>query len=363
MNAMPRAPFVGWDLGGAHVKAACVNSDGTVRHVIQRPCALWRGLEQLSTTVKSILEDMQVEKIAAHAVTMTGELADVFTNRAQGVRQILNLTTHQFASAPVLVYAGRKGFVTSEVAAHNTEHVASSNWLAAATLTTARLPEGLFIDIGSTTTDMVILTGGGVQARGHSDHQRLACEELIYTGVVRTPVMVVTDKIALSGAWISVIAETFATTADVYRLTCDLPQYADMLPSADEGDKSNAASTRRLARMVGRDSQSAEDSQWRRVADYVVERQLARLRAACEVNLSRELLTPQAPLVGAGVGRFLVRALAIRLQRPFVDFGALFPLEPIQGGVAIADCAPAVAVALLVGPHLAERIDENAQGN
>lgn len=360
---MPRAPIVGWDLGGAHVKAACVTADGAVRHIIQRPCPLWRGLEQLRTTVKSVLEDMQVEEIAAHAVTMTGELADVFSDRAHGVRQILDLTTPQFVGAPVLVYAGRTGFLTSEAAARNTEHVASANWLAAATVTTARLSEGLFIDVGSTTTDMVILAGGSVEARGHSDHQRLAYEELIYTGVVRTPVMAVTDKVAFSGAWVSVMAEQFATTADVYRLTRDLPQHADMLPSADDGHKSETASARRLARMIGRDWQSAEDSQWRRVADYIVERQLVRLRVACEINLSRGLLSPQAPLVGAGLGRFLVRALATRLQRPFVDFGALFPMEPVPGGAAIADCAPAVGVALLASAHLAKRVDENAQGN
>ncbi len=355
-------PVVGWDLGGAHVKAACVNTDGTVRHIIQRPCALWRGLGQLGTTVKSVLEDMQVEEIAAHAITMTGELADVFADRAHGVRQILNLTKYQFACVPMLVYAGRAGFISSEAAAHNTAHVASANWLAAATLTAARLPEGLFIDVGSTTTDMVILAGGSVKARGYSDHQRLGCDELIYTGAVRTPVMAVTDKIAFSGAWVNVIAEQFATTADVYRLTRDLPQYADMLPSADDGEKSEAASARRLARVVGRDWQPIEDLQWRRVANYIEERQLTRLREACEINLSRGLLSPQAPLVGAGIGRFLVRALAIRLQRPFVDFGTLFPMEPVSGGGAIADCAPAVAVALLVSAHLAKYANESAQG-
>jgi hypothetical protein len=40
------------------------------------------------------------------------------------------------------------------------------------------------------------------------------------------------------------------------------------------------------------------------------------------------------------------------LQRPYVDFGTFFPPEPVSGGTAIADCAPAVAVALLAGGHL-----------
>jgi (4-(4-[2-(gamma-L-glutamylamino)ethyl]phenoxymethyl)furan-2-yl)methanamine synthase len=347
---MWREPIIGWDLGGAHLKAAGLGMDGAIHHVTQRSCPLWHGLSQLRTTVRSVLEDMQISE-ATHAVTMTGELADVFINRAQGVRELLNIMTQQLAEAPLLVYGGPVGFVSPEAAVRDAEKVASANWLAAGTLIAARMAEGLFVDIGSTSTDMLVFAGGRVDSRGYTDHQRLAYDELIYTGVVRTPVMAVTDKVASSGCWISMMAEQFATTADIYRLTGDLPQYADMLPSADGGDKTELASARRLARMQGRDA-AAASTEWERIAKYIAECQLSRLRKACEINLSREILSPQAPLVGAGVGRFLTRALAMRLQRPFVDFGTFFPPEAIAGGTAIADCAPAVAVALLASAHL-----------
>jgi probable H4MPT-linked C1 transfer pathway protein len=271
------------------------------------------------------------------------------------VRDLLGVMEQQLTKAPLLVYAGPAGFVMPGTAVRDAEQVASANWMAAVTVVAARMSEGLYMDVGSTTTDMVVFAGGRMEARGYTDHQRLAYDELIYTGVVRTPVIAVTDRVAFSGAWVSMMAEQFATMADVYRLTGDLPQYADMLPSADGGDKSEAASARRLARMLGRDAASADGAEWARVADYIAECQLARLRAACETNLSRSLLGPQAPLVGAGVGRFLVRGLAVRLQRPFVDFGTFFPPEPIAGGAAIADCAPAVAVALLASGYLASR--------
>lgn len=348
---MWRESIIGWDLGGAHVKAACLGIDGAIHHVIQRPCPLWRGLSQLRTTVRSVLEDMQISE-AAHAVTMTGELADVFTDREHGVRELLDVMAQQFAEARLIVYAGSAGFVNADAAVRNAEKVASANWLAAGMLIADRMSEGLFVDIGSTTTDMLAFAGGRVDARGYTDHQRLAYDELIYTGVVRTPVMAVTDRVAFFGCWASMMAEQFATMADVYRLTGDLPQYADMLPSADGGDKTEVASARRLARMLGRDATTAAVSEWQRVAEYIAECQLTRLRAACETNLSRGILSPQAPLVGAGVGRFLTRALATRLQRPFIDFGTFFPPEPIAHATAIADCAPAVAVAMLAGAYL-----------
>ena len=54
-----------------------------------------------------------------------------------------------------------------------------------------------------------------------------------------------------------------------------------------------------------------------------------------------------ALLVGAGVGRFLVRELAGRLQRPYLDFSALFLMSTRQNDFRIADCGPAAAVACL----------------
>jgi hypothetical protein len=62
--------------------------------------------------------------------------------------------------------------------------------------------------------------------------------------------------------------------------------------------------------------------------------------------LSRSLLGNGAPLVGAGCGRFLVRRLARRLERPYVGFDELFDCEESAAATA-AECAPAVAVAVL----------------
>ncbi len=54
-----------------------------------------------------------------------------------------------------------------------------------------------------------------------------------------------------------------------------------------------------------------------------------------------------APVLGAGIGRHIAERLAARLGRPYQDFAALPPLASIPGA---AECAPAVAVALLACP-------------
>ena len=79
------------------------------------------------------------------------------------------------------------------------------------------------IDAGTTTTDLVPLEGGAVAARGYSDGERLAEGELVYTGVVRTPVMAVARTAPFDGRMQRIAAERFATMADVWRLWASFP--------------------------------------------------------------------------------------------------------------------------------------------
>ena len=75
-------------------------------------------------------------------------------------------------------------------------------------------------------------------------------------------------------------------------------------------------------------------------------RQLFQLECACGRVLSGVALPPEAPLIGAGIGRFLAVELARRLRRPYRDFASLIAV-PDHIAAAAADAAPAVAVALL----------------
>jgi probable H4MPT-linked C1 transfer pathway protein len=249
-----------------------------------------------------------------------------------------------FGGSDLRLYAGRHGFVAA--AEKHWQAVASANWHASARFVATRRPQALFIDIGSTTTDIVPLRGGQVEAVGYTDDERLVSEELIYTGATRTPVMAVAESVPFGGQRQRVMAEHFATMADVYRLTGALPEDADQLPTADGRGKTAADSARRLARMLGRDLQAGNLVDWRRLAAHLAERQLQTLQAAIDRVLSRGLLPDDAPIVGAGVGRFLLRPLAERLRRPYLDFASLIEGEPATREWA-ARCAPAAAVAIL----------------
>lgn len=336
--------IAGWDLGGAHLKAALVDQDAEARTVLQLPCPLWQGMDNLSSALTEAAT--QVGAAGRHAVTMTGELVDLFDSRSAGVEALIDGFTAAFPRAEVLVYGGRAGFLVPDDARRRPTDVASANWLASVRFAAKALPQGLFIDVGSTTTDLVPFRGGRDAAVGLVDEERLISEELVYTGVTRTPVMAVAESVPFDGRRQRLMAELFATMADVHRLTGELPADADQDPTADGRDKSVAASALRLSRMLGRDAGSASAAAWHRVAHYLAERQRQVIQDAAMRVLSRGLIAEEAPLVGAGIGRFLVRTLAAGLGRPYTDFGDLVS-GSAEAKEWAARCAPAAAVAIL----------------
>jgi (4-(4-[2-(gamma-L-glutamylamino)ethyl]phenoxymethyl)furan-2-yl)methanamine synthase len=333
--------FIGWDVGGAHLKAARVEA-GRLTAVVQLPCTLWLGLEHLERALEEALA--RLGPAEAHVVTMTGELVDLFPDRAAGVRALTGLLARRLTGARI--WAGALGFLEPERAREDPREVASANWLASVAWAARRMPEGLFADMGSTTTDLVPFVNGKSRHRGATDAERLSEAELVYTGAVRTPLMAVARSIRFRGRQQGVMAEYFATIADAHRVRGVLPGGLDLHETADRRGKSAPESAARLARMVGCDLVDASMAEWRLLADAFARRQLEQLVEATGRVLSRGDVSAAAPLVGAGAGRFVLRDLAAALGRPYRDFAELVDGTPEARELA-AISAPAAAVALL----------------
>lgn len=337
--------ITGLDLGGAHLKAARVGPNGRIAAALQLPCALWQGLDRVGTALAEVQATLAVE--GAVAVTMTGELADVFPDRATGVTWLAQAVTAALPEARCRFWAASRGFVGLDEVQARAGDVASANWLATARLTAQRVAEGVLVDWGSTTTDILLVSGGAVRTEGATDRGRLGSGELVYTGLTRTALMALARTAPFAGRQAAVMNELFATTADVYRVLDRLPEGADQHGAADGGPKDWPSSARRLARMVGVDLAEGSPPAWRALASWFAQRQLRQVEDALMLQLSRGLVGEGAPLLGAGCGRFLVRDLAARAGRPYRDFAELVDAAPGTEDI-VATCAPAVAVALLL---------------
>ena len=355
---LPRR-VLGWDIGGAHVKACWVEcrpgSDRVVRDIAQWPCALWQGLDPLDAAIalaRARWPEAWDDRAGPtrHVATMTGEMVDYFANREEGVYRLAAHLAE--ALGPSLhVYAGAttERWVTPQAAPRHWAAIASANWRATAEVVAVRCPDAVLVDIGSTTTDLIVLRGGRIATPGASDAQRLASGALVYQGVVRTPLCALAQRVPFEGEQVNVMNEFFATTADVYRLTGELDPAHDQQAAADNAAKDAPATRQRLARMIGRDAREAGDAAWLALARCWRGAQLDELAGQLERVLAGSGLPAEAPLVGAGCGDFLVADLAQRTGRPYRRFADdVVPLATTAGLAAWAQvCAPAVAVAWL----------------
>jgi probable H4MPT-linked C1 transfer pathway protein len=356
---MTSSSIMGWDIGGAHLKAALLDSHGVAQHVVQVACPLWRGLNELDQAIHQVQARM-AQIPTRHAITMTGELVDLFENRSAGVLAIAQHLKNKLPGE-VYFYAGArahastqhaniKDFVSFEQVPAAANNIASANWLASAEFVAQQMSHALFVDVGSTTTDLIAIVDGKVAAQGASDADRMCLDELVYSGVVRTPLMVFGPKVMFEGCLTNLAAEHFATTADVYRLTGDLLPEDDMADTADGAGKSGLESARRLARMIGHDVEHADLEGWRALAHTFKALQLERMREAVE-RISHQDLS--APLVGAGAGKFLVVDLAKRLNRPYIDATEFIRASSDHEKHWAGVCLPAYAVAHLALSYLA----------
>ena len=334
--------ILGWDIGGAHVKAARVEN-GVVVAAAQLPCAPHEGLGELEAAMRAMRDRMgDVER---HAVTMTAELSDAFADRQRGVVSIAAIFAHEIAP-DALFYVGARGFVQKPQVAANAAAIASANWRAAAEVLARSIEAALLIDMGSTTTDLILVREGAVAAMGDDDASRLATGELVYTGLLRGDPAMGVSLAPVDGHWTGLVGERFATMADVRRLTGDLTEETDTLPTADGRSKNLDDTRARLARLVGRDAGSGTPQQWDALAQFFARAQMRRIEDAITLIASREPAALTAPIVGAGIGRGVIADFARREGRDYRAFGEFLPVTAPAASTA-ADCAPACAVALL----------------
>jgi (4-(4-[2-(gamma-L-glutamylamino)ethyl]phenoxymethyl)furan-2-yl)methanamine synthase len=334
---------IGWDIGGVHLKAVRAES-GRIIKVVQIAAPLRAGVERLTEAFVSTKAELGPAD--RHVVTMTGELADTFCSRLEGVECLAMLAKRELKGTPVAIYAGPAGYIRPEQAREHADLVASANWHACASFIAQRRSNALFVDIGSTTTDIVPIIDGHVAATGYTDAQRLAAGELVYTGLVRAFIMASADRAPFRGAWTSLINENFANMADVYRILGILPGYADMMATADGREKTREASRARLARMVGADDTDAGDEAWTALARWFAEMQIRRIMDAAALVDSQHVLPTDAPVIGAGIGAHVVQEVTRRLSRAYVTFDTLLDATS-QAQAAASHCAPAAALALL----------------
>lgn len=341
MSELQNIKQAGWDVGGAHLKLALFSENSL--QVFQWPCPLWRGLQELIDCLNVAFAKISGDQWVHH-LTMTGELVDIFDNREDGVIKIIDTFIKTVPSGHhVKIFSGND-LVSAGSAIANTRNVASANWLASGQLLSRYFSDALFIDMGSTTADLLLIQGGKPCNMGYTDAERLRTGELVYTGAVRTCVNTICNSIPYDQDMVPMMAENFAVSADVYRILEALPDHADSGETMDGQGKDKVASMRRLARMIGEDFREPDIPHWEKASLHISTQQKEMIMKQARIQLAR--LDKEGVIVAAGVGRFLIQQVAQEIAIPCYDFSDAVLSETVRYSDCAADCAPAVSLAL-----------------
>lgn len=282
--------ILGIDIGGANTKIA--SSDGKITELHYVP--LWKNTE-LPEVLLEISRRLRPERTG---VVITGELADCFPDKETGLSYIMDAVNNAFDNA---YFLDSGGVFTKE----KKRDIAAANWMASAMIAGQEFGDCIFVDTGSTTTDIIPVKGVPLAAK--TDFERLKKSELVYTGILRTNIASILDTVKIGESSCRVSSELFAITADAYLFldmitsedyTCDTP---------DGAGRTVEDAARRLARVLCADLDEIEKSDLYLIAEQVMERQLNDINSAIREVAKKHGLNR---IVVCGLGEFLVKKAA-----------------------------------------------------
>jgi (4-(4-[2-(gamma-L-glutamylamino)ethyl]phenoxymethyl)furan-2-yl)methanamine synthase len=299
---------VGIDVGGAHLKV--VDHNGVHIHY----CPLWKG-----APLQELLGRYNLDTTSA-AVVMSGELADCFSSKAEGIGFIVDSVKAAFPDA--LFYGTDAAFHREAV-----PQLAASNWLVSADYLQELYPGAVFVDMGSTTTDIIPI-GRFEALKGLTDLNRLQQGYLIYTGLLRTSVPCLIRSVQINGVQTPVSSEYFACSGDVHLVLGHISEHQYTSDPPDGGRRTVEAALRRLARVVCADLDEIGELGARTIAETFWSTQKDLVIAGIE-NICRMAGTDEVIFAGIGSGLIAKKFGGTNLS------GALGP---------VVDALPAFAV-------------------
>ena len=127
--------IIGLDIGGANLKTAHVDGQ-----CVSEAFPLWKHPEQLAERLAAIVDRLPESRTLA--VTMTGELADCYASKTEGVHEILHAVEQIAGGRAVHVWNTAGEFVDADVAREFPLLVAAANWHALASWVGRLTPDG-----------------------------------------------------------------------------------------------------------------------------------------------------------------------------------------------------------------------------
>lgn len=271
--------IAGFDIGGANTDLAIIDfEDGEIKNIEVDFAYLpmWSNNDDLSHVLVELIENIcPVSEIDAVGISMTAELVDAYDTKKDGVLDVVKKCEETF-SCPI-AYVGVDGMLSKSEIEKNPLKAAAANWIATAQIATLISDNCIFIDTGSTTTDIIPIKEGHECAVGKSDFDRSATGELVYTGTLRTNLTSFLDNVELNGKSYRIASELFAQTADVYMIL-DLIGEKDYICDTLDGEgKSKVDCAKRIARILCADLEILSMDEIVEISKFIHQKQISQI--------------------------------------------------------------------------------------
>jgi len=299
---------LGLDVGGANTKAILLK-DGKIRDHWLRYIPLWKDKGALDQFLKQLARSASPDRVGA---TMTGELCDVFRTKREGVEEIVEAVCSAFGDDICYFMSLDGALLTHLQSLASPGKLAAANWVASSLAVGKKYPNCLLIDVGSTTTDIIPVKKGKPSPLSRTDFQRLRTGELVYTGVLRTPLPCICSEIQLRGEKVSVAAENFAIMADAHRVLGMLNVADYTCETPDGRGKDRESCMRRIARMFCSDLEELGMELVLEAAEVFQHEQVELVARALRKVISSHKLSKRADVILTGLGREILAERAAR---------------------------------------------------
>ena len=271
--------IAGFDIGGANTDLAVIDfENGEIKNIEVDFAYLpmWSNNDDLSQVLIDLIENIcPVSQIDAVGISMTAELVDAYDTKKEGVLDVVKKCEDTF-SCPI-AYVGIDGMLSLEEIEDAPLKAAAANWIATAQIATLISDNCIFIDTGSTTTDIIPIKDGKECAIGKSDFDRSATGELVYTGTLRTNLATFVDNVELNGKKYRVASELFAQTADVYMVLGLITEDDYVCDTFDGESKSKLDCAKRIARLVCADLEILSEDEIIEMSRFIHQKQIEQI--------------------------------------------------------------------------------------
>ena len=338
--------YIGWDIGGAHTKYTIIKENSLKITSKIFSLKLWESLDPLKKIINEIQNEYGNVYQIKNAITMSGEMCDIFLNRKKGVKEILSLFSKR--SFYNYIYTANNGVIPIHKF-KDFRLVASMNWHIIASCLKSIGKNIIAIDLGSTTTDIILIKNNKCINRRTDDYSGLKSSELLYTGILRTPTFSVTKYVKYNNQKYNLIPEFYSTMGDIYRLLGVISLKDDYSDTADGRSKSQINTLTRISRSLGLDYDKKDKELITNISKKIMSAHLDQISYNIIGHLKKNFNnTKDLQFTGMGVGRNIIKKICRKSKWNYINLEDALGYSNIDAVNNLSTNTPSFLLTLLL---------------